>query len=555
MKKMKWLNICLAMLLIVAMLAGCGSKPAKQAEGTKPAATVAADTLASAPEQFPITEEKYELRVMAMQDPTVEDIETNEFTVDYEKMSNIHVKWEMVPSKSAPEKLNLVLGTAEDLPDVIMGMDISNEQIMSYGVDQGLLIDLTPYIEKYAPNVQKMLDYDPLIRKTVTAPDGGIYALPNFEDTLHVHHPQKAWIYKPWLDKLGLEVPTNIEELEAVLTAFRDQDPNGNGKKDEIPFTGAITGWMQIPVDYLMSAFIYSFQSNRFNVDDEGNVSVPYNTPQWREGLRFMHHLYEEGLLDSQSLVQDTNQLKKTVMIEGENIIGCITSGAPTGFISTDHPRRPDWIALPPMAGVNGPTVTATQNMEVNLGRFAITSACKDPAVALRWVDYFYSLEGGMRATCGVEGRDWRWAEDGEIGLNGEPGVYVKMLYFGTTQNSNWSKMAPNFKPTEVRNGLVDPRPDGEQYLYDITAQEYVEHAVKNTMRKVFFASEDVETVTESLYLLEEYVPEAYSKFIVGEWDIDDDAKWQAYLDTLESMGLSELVQLYDEAYKAQYMN
>ncbi len=554
MKKMKWLNTGLALLLIVAMLAGCGAAGSKVPE-TKPVATVAADTLASDPDVFPITQEKYEMRVMAMQDPTVEDIETNEFTVEYEDKTNIHINWEMVPSKSASEKLNLVLGTAEDLPDVILGMDISNEQVMSYGVDQGLLIDLTPYIEKYAPHVQEMLDYNPLIRQSVTAPDGGIYALPNFEDTLHVHHPQKAWIYKPWLDKLGLEVPTNIEELEAVLTAFRDKDPNGNGKPDEIPMTGAITGWMQIPVDYLMSAFIYTLQSNRFVVDDEGNVSVPYNTPEWREGLTYINHLCEEGLLDPQSLVQDTNQLKKTVMIEGDNVVGCITSGAPTGFISTEHERRSDWISLPPLAGVHGKTVTGTQSMEVKLGKFAITSACKDPAVAIRWVDWFYSLEGGMRATCGVEGRDWRWANEDEIGLNGKPGVYVKMLYFGTTQNAHWSKMAPNFKPTEVRNGLVDPRPDGEQYLYDITQKQYVPYAVKNTMRHVYFDPEDVETVTESKYLIEEYVPEAYSKFIIGEWDIEDDKQWQSYLDNLESMGLSELVSLYDEAYKAQYVN
>ena len=42
---------------------------------------------------------------------------------------------------------------------------------------------------------------------------------------------QKMFIYEPWLDALGLEMPTTTEEFYKVLVAFRDMDPNGNGKK------------------------------------------------------------------------------------------------------------------------------------------------------------------------------------------------------------------------------------------------------------------------------------------------------------------------------------
>lgn len=43
------------------------------------------------------------------------------------------------------------------------------------------------------------------------------------------------FINRTWLDRLGLAVPTTIEELTDVLRAFRDRDPNGNGLADEIP--------------------------------------------------------------------------------------------------------------------------------------------------------------------------------------------------------------------------------------------------------------------------------------------------------------------------------
>ena len=46
-------------------------------------------------------------------------------------------------------------------------------------------------------------------------------------------------------------------------------------------------------------------------------------------------------------------------------------------------------------------------------GAFAVTSACEDPAAALRWVDYLYTQEGGILATAGVEGEDYVTGEAG----------------------------------------------------------------------------------------------------------------------------------------------
>lgn len=42
-------------------------------------------------------------------------------------------------------------------------------------------------------------------------------------------------INKSWLEKLGLEVPKTWDDLTKVLTAFKNDDPNGNGEADEIP--------------------------------------------------------------------------------------------------------------------------------------------------------------------------------------------------------------------------------------------------------------------------------------------------------------------------------
>ncbi len=70
-----------------------------------------------------------------------------------------------------------------------------------------------------------------------TAPDGHIYALPQWADCYHCTYPDKLWINSTWLKKLGLQVPKTTEDLRNVLLAFKTKDPNGNGKADEIPMT------------------------------------------------------------------------------------------------------------------------------------------------------------------------------------------------------------------------------------------------------------------------------------------------------------------------------
>ena len=54
--------------------------------------------------------------------------------------------------------------------------------------------------------------------------------------------PNRMFINKAWIDKLGLSMPTTTDELKAVLKAFHDQDPNGNGVQDEIGVYGYQAG-------------------------------------------------------------------------------------------------------------------------------------------------------------------------------------------------------------------------------------------------------------------------------------------------------------------------
>ncbi len=107
---------------------------------------------------------------------------------------------------------------------------------VNYG-KQGILVPLEGLIEKYGPTINKYLQEHPDVKRSVTAPDGHIYAIPMIMDELRGRVP-KLWVNATWLDKLGKkDMPANTDELYAFLKEMKSQDFNGNGQPDEIPLS------------------------------------------------------------------------------------------------------------------------------------------------------------------------------------------------------------------------------------------------------------------------------------------------------------------------------
>ena len=240
----------------------------------------------SAPGVLPIVEETVTLRVAAIPHATVEDLTTNYATEWLEQQTGVHVEWNVLPRKDARQKINLMLTSATDLPDVFLGNGaVTPEQATLYG-GQGLFLPLNDFIDQYSTEVKRFFEENPLIEKIGTSPDGNIYSLGNYDLCYHCYYSQRVWYNKTWLDKLGLAVPQTTEELYAVLTAFKTQDPNGNGKADEVPFTGATTGWNTTLDGYLMNPFEYNDARDRLYLDGgNGGGRVHYRRLARRAAL------------------------------------------------------------------------------------------------------------------------------------------------------------------------------------------------------------------------------------------------------------------------------
>ena len=176
--------------------------------------------------------------------------------------------------------MNLLLA-AGDMPDIVGG-HLIQQPVNQYG-PEGAFVPLNDLVDEHAPNIKAFWDEQPGPARRRSRPiDGNYYYIPYLPDGKY----GRAWfIRQDWLDALGLEQPQNVDELYDVLVAFRDQDPNGNGVKDEIPYFAR--QWEEV-IRLLTLWDARSSGSDTYHdfyVNDDGQVVHPYAQEAYREGM------------------------------------------------------------------------------------------------------------------------------------------------------------------------------------------------------------------------------------------------------------------------------
>ncbi|UQZ84688.1 Lipoprotein LipO precursor [Paenibacillus konkukensis] len=538
----KGLAVVVALTTSVALLSACADSAPKEAA---PAAPASGDDQVTPAGEFPITKEKTTLKVMVKGSSIVENFATNEFTKWLEEKTNIHIDWEVAPEKTFDEKLNVSLASG-DYPDVLLGMNVSPIQQSIYGKD-GVFVPLNPYIDKYGVEMKKMFEQVSYVKDMITLPDGKIYSVPQVNECYHCSIGQKMWIYQPWLDKLGLKMPETTEEFYQVLKAFKEKDPNGNGKADEIPLVGATNGPSSTLDLFLTSAFIEKDFNLRFVKD--GKVQVAYNQPEWKEALKYLHKLYADGLISPQSFTQDRNQLKQMGMNPEVPIIGAVASQNQTVFVDVDNPRFKDFVAVPPLKGPAGIRSTAYNPYAVSTGQFVITNKAKNPAAAFRMADLLLSEEATLRSTQGRPGQEWVRPEAGELGINGKPAVWKPIATFGKLQNVHWAQIGPSLRTNDLRLSVAsDPKNSLELILYNETKKyEPYKTDPSKIVPPLFFTNEQAEELASLEKTITDYRTEFFAKAVTGSLDIDKE--WDNYLSTLDKMNLKRCLEIYQQAY------
>jgi putative aldouronate transport system substrate-binding protein len=468
---------------------------------------------------------------------------------------------------AAKEKRQISLASG-DLPDVYMLIpwvdQFSQPELLQLG-RQGIAVPLNDLIAQHAPNVQRAFEETPELRDLATAPDGTIYGMPQWNECYHCSYGAKLWINSDWLEKLGLAMPTTTEEMREVLRAFKTRDPNGNGRADEIPLSGSTSDTL---LPYFMNAFLYDPQAGNAHTSTlamrGGRVQLQAAQPEWRDGLRYVASLYEEGLIDPGAFSQNRDAMSAKGDLADAVVVGAATVQHPILLVTEGQPdgRDKQYDPVPPLTGPTGVQYASYNLPTVPGATFVITAQASeaDRVAAMRILDYFHTQEGNLMGQFGPEGTDWLRPGPGDVAI--DPGLEPIFEVVPTdpeaprSVDGPWGAAAGYYSTEEFRNAQVQSTdiysPEGgERRLYEAT-KLYEGKAPQDQIFPYWDLWVEPDQAGEFATLqtnIENHVAQSSLQFVTGQQDIDDDAAWNAYLDGLRSLGLDRYLEIQQAGY------
>ena len=579
MKTMKRLFALLLCLVMVFSLAACAAKDstAEQAPAETAAESAAeskteapAESKSEAPAEQPqeTSAERPTLTIGVMQLPNTVDYETNDFTLYLEDSLNINLDFVYFSSEisEATTQLALMISGGERLPDILWGFNgIDINTVYEYGED-GYFIDLTDYFtEETAPNVMEQINNNvaekdrPLILRNGKDPkDGKLYAFPYYApfggDQCFAH----VEVNTKFMEKLGLSAPTTVDELYDFMKAVVENDPNGNGKADEIGAIG-YSGYCGDLVQFIINAFVYCNDKYFFNATD-GKVWAPYNTDEYRQALIYINKLVNDGLLNTATFTIPENggesEIIPYITPSDETAIVGVVGGMIYLVSEIDNPVT--WEYATPVVPLKAETDKggyAVYNSSTLTYNTMITSDCEDPDLAFKLLDFFSHPDTIRRLRYGKLGVGWEECSEGTSAY-GYP-ANLKILdgsVWSTQNNQTWHNMAGTIFTRYNIAPYYEEDSEGWEGQTDVIYYGVMDAYSKapvpaEVVYDLLYNAEEADVVADCSQILLDYVKEARALFATGAMDPNNDADWQSYLDALEGQGLSA----YTEAAQAAY--
>jgi putative aldouronate transport system substrate-binding protein len=523
--KKKLLFLCLAALLFMytGFQAAATGKPEVVKPDVEPAAAEFADgeilpmTYANRPNivNLPIVKESITLKVTTYTNTTFKVADPNDALnmKELEKRTNIHIDWERMPYKEYDAFIKAKFASGRNLPDIALCWDkMAN---IAYGME-GLILPVDDLILKYAPNLKIFLDGRPDLRKLMTAPDGHIYYIATMAD------PQVnfnlMYLRKAWMDRLNLDKPTTIDEWLEVFKAFKENDPNGNGKRDEYPYFPMPGPWIYLAK---YGAFACAWQlklgyGEGWDVDKNGKVFCEWTTPRAKEYLTFLKKLYEEEYIPK--AVFDDPDGAKEKRNEYWEKAGADKSWS---YRSKDKANPDEWLICdPPTAGYGDPVLETFS--PVSSWAYVITKDCKDPAAAIKWIDYWFCSKDGYNLVF-----------NGNVGepdtdSMGNPKRPPKEKW--TDLYMIWDINIQTHDQYYVNENLAHPQHQQAVLKYGKLAQP--------PLTATLPTPEELEVIQEYKSDFYKYIDEMIVNFVTGKESLDN---WDSFVNQLNKYGLENL--------------
>ena len=496
--------------------------------------------------EFPIVEEPVTLTIFTEKNSNfLEDFNTNEFTKWYEEKTNVKINWDLTTG-DVRQAINLRLAS-DDLPDIFLGFGFARSEQSAY-YSQGAYIDISDLVEEHGYYIKQMFEKEPHIEPKLRHTEGMLLGLPSYTHSFETETPYKMWVYKPWMEKLGVEKPETTEQFYELLKRFKEEDPNGNGVADEIPLAARNGRGAEYGLDtFIMNAFV-TWNKYGITLDENGDAIFCGIQEEAKVGIRYMRKLYKEGLIHPDSFIMDRARL--TALGENEDpILGAATGRYTSQFTVAGAPsnRMNEFVAIAPLKGPNGLRQTFDYTGgDPGCTSFSITTSCEYPEVAIKWIDWFYVEESYLktRAADGV-----RAAKKGELGLDGKQALFAideieGSDTAGSVQNKRWLSTIVGYSPLEWSTSVKDNTIDAVRKKNSYEASTlYRPYAASDIILGDFpVPAEQAEEYLELRANTTSALDAGFVSFIIGEKDIEKD--WDAYVKRFYDLGLERYLEI-----------
>ncbi len=558
MKTKKILACLIASTMLLSMVA-CDSEPAPSSSA--PTGSSTASTGGDTDELPPIEELDVEFTIGTNITGTVDLEESLVMKKVLEELPNVDIDFTYW---SDVEPRNLAFQTG-NYPEAVMGHYVLEVVNIAEFSQSGMLAELGQYVSpELTPNIQRAIDEVPDYWNNLKQIDGNVYHIAsvngnNLEDGRQVN--DTWWINSQWLDAVGKEVPTTLDELYDVLVAFDEAgDLNGNGKDDEIPL-----GWQFVK----RSKSHFASMTGAWGLPDSGTADRPTairdgelvyvrTSDAWKNSLLFANKLYSEGLVEPEMFTL-TNDMFKGKYTSNPPVYGAFVGWTARDTNTALGVQKEESIYVPvyPMkatADSEDPKWWWYQtNVVQNIPQIAITEkAIQEDEVVdiLRFFDYWLSPENSIMLTLGEEGVHWESIGNNQYDTilkeDGSAFSTSEKMYVGGDGSAGRIILPSFYDPIE--RTLDDPKYGAaaweQDYIFETGYHQYLD---KDTLpATVKLTAEEQADIVDAQIDLEAFTIQSAAKFVT-EGGIEEG--WDEYLSDMNDLGLQEVMDTYSAAY------
>ncbi len=414
----KAMALLLALVLALALFAGCGDAPETQVTEDDGKESPGQDSpVEGMGVSYPLTDELVEMELWygtggdAVAAMPSELWNANEATKTLVENTGVYMNYVAYEMDQYIQNMNIMISSG-DYPDIIALATIFYPGGIDALIEDEVCVNIDALLAEYAPDYWALCEANPDFYKSTKSDTGnvcGIYGMSPENYTA-----EGSTIRKDMLDALEMDMPTTYDELHDVLVAVKTEFGTKNTWMSAWTLVGTYDSFCG---GYDVCADRTSGELN-YQVDDYGQVHISATLPQWKDYVQMLRSWYEEGLLTDECIsLNNARDMQGNIL--NDEVFFAVGGG--TNFLAAslqEQSSNPEFemVACPELMNEqwnpDGVFKLRAAGGEATFD-YSITTGCEHVETAVSYLNYFFTEAGSELVSFGLEEVTFNYGPDG----------------------------------------------------------------------------------------------------------------------------------------------